>query len=206
LLGLGKVRRTRLWEFEKSEIKRRIARLLDREAEWNDERAALPIYFERKFGIDGAKPLVIETAEDEVKLCGIVDRIDQREDGWVVIDYKTARAPIAYSEALAGRNLQLPIYAMAATRVINESQPIAAAYYLHIHSRKKGTELPHKSDTQLTVDGLIAHAEARIRDYVTRIRRGEFPVHPSNAACCVNCDYKVMCRIQSLRAIAEESE
>jgi len=206
LLEQGKVRHTLLWEFDKSEIKRRVARLLNKEAEWNDERTATPIYFERKFGIDGTTPLVIETAEDDVKICGIVDRIDQRDDGWVVIDYKTGRAPIAYSEAMAGRNLQLPIYAMAASRVMGESQPIAAAYYLHIYSRKKGSELPHKSDAQLTVDRLIAHAEACIREYVGGVRRGEFPVSPSHATCCVNCNYDVMCRIQSLGAIAEESE
>lgn len=206
LLERGTVRRTRLWEFEKREIKRRIARLLDKEAEWNDQQPATPIHFERKFGIDGATPLVIETDEDDVKICGIVDRIDQRDDGWVVIDYKTGRAPIAYSEAVAGRNLQLPIYAMAASRVIGERKPIAAAYYLHIYSRKKGSELPHKSDAQVTVDSLIAHAEAHIRDYVARVRRGEFSVRPSNATCCVNCNYDVMCRIQSLGAIAEEGE
>jgi ATP-dependent helicase/nuclease subunit B len=198
LLDDGSIRKSALWDFEKGEIKRRVVRLLRKESEWNDETPATPIHFERKFGIAGEEPLVIKSEGGEVRLCGQVDRIDKREDGWVVIDYKTGRTPIRHNDALDGRNLQLPIYAMAASRVIEKGATVAAAYYLHIHSRKKGSELPRKDDARLSVEGLIRHAEDRIRDYVARARDGQFPIKPNDGRCYTGCEFDVMCRIQSV--------
>ena len=202
----GSVRKGPMWEFDKSEIKRRIVMLLQAEAEWNAKQAARPIHFELKFGEGDNAPLVIESEEGAIKLCGVIDRIDEREDGWVVIDYKTGRTPIRHADALDGRNLQLPIYAMAASRAIGNGAKIASAYYLHIHSRKKGSELPHKDDERLSLEALIAHAEERIRDYVRRARAGAFPVKPNNDRCHPYCEFDVMCRIQSLGATATEAE
>jgi ATP-dependent helicase/nuclease subunit B len=201
LLDEGAIRKGALWDFEKSEIKRRIVRLLHKESEWNDETPATPVHFERKFGIGGKAPLVIEAEDGDVKLCGQIDRIDEREDGWVVIDYKTGRTPIRHSDALDGRNLQLPIYAMAASRVIEKGATVAAAYYLHIHSRKKGSELPHKD---VSVESLIEHAENCIRDYVARARNGQFPIKPNDNRCFTGCEFDVMCRIGSLGSSADD--
>jgi ATP-dependent helicase/nuclease subunit B len=206
MASTGSIRKGAMWEFDKSEIKRRVKMLLHAEAEWNDEQAATPIHFERRFGEEGVPPLVIECEDGAVKLRGIIDRIDEREDGWVVIDYKTGRTAIKHAEALDGRNLQLPIYAMAASRVIGKGAKIASAYYLHIHGRKKGSELPHKDDERLSLESIIAHAEERIRDYVSRACAGSFPVKPNNDRCPTYCEFDVMCRIQSLAPSRVESK
>jgi ATP-dependent helicase/nuclease subunit B len=206
MVTTGNIRKGPMWEFDKSEIKRRVIMLLQAEAEWNGEQAARPTHFELKFGEGDKPPLVIECEDGAVKLCGSIDRIDEREDGWVVIDYKTGRAPVRHAEALDGRNLQLPIYAMAAGRAIGDEAKIASAYYLHIHSRKKGSELPHKDDERLSLESMIAHAEACIRDYVRRARGGAFPVKPNNDRCHPYCEFDVMCRIQSLGPTRAESE
>ncbi|HKS43069.1 MAG TPA: PD-(D/E)XK nuclease family protein [Blastocatellia bacterium] len=201
LLDEGAIRKNALWDFDKSEIKRRIVRLLHKESEWNDETPAKPVHFERRFGIGGTEPLVIETEDGQVRLRGQIDRIDKREDGLVVIDYKTKRTPIRHNDALDGRDLQLPIYAMAASRVIEKGETVASAYYLHIHSRKKGSELPHKD---ISVEGLIEHAENRIRDYVSRARNGQFPIKPNDNRCYTGCEFDVMCRIGSLGSSTDD--
>ena len=201
LLDDGTIRKNALWDFEKSEIKRRVARLLHKESEWNEETPAKPVHFERKFGIGGTEPLVIETEDGQVRLRGQIDRIDERDDGLVVIDYKTKRTPIRHSDALDGRDLQLPIYAMAASRVIEKGKTVASAYYLHIHSRKKGSELPHKD---ISVESLIEHAENCIRDYVARARNGQFPIKPNDNRCYTGCEFDVMCRIGSLGSSADD--
>lgn len=208
MLDTGEVRRDGLWEFNKEEIKRRVGRLLRREATWNDAEPAQPLLCECKFGMAGAEPLVIRCDGGDVKFCGIVDRIDHRRDSdeWVVVDYKTRRTPIPIKDALDGRNLQLPIYAMAATRVIKKEARVAAAYYLHIHSRKRGSELSKEGDAATSLEQLIDHAEQRIRTYVERIRGGSFPVQPNGDSVCQACDYGVMCRIQSLRASEDEQD
>jgi ATP-dependent helicase/DNAse subunit B len=206
MVSKGSIREGPMWEFDKSEIKKRVVMLLQAEAEWNGERPARPIHFETKFGEGNEPPLVIECDGGPVKLCGVIDRIDERDDGWVVIDYKTGRTPIRHAEALDGRNLQLPIYAMAASRAIGNGAKIASAYYLHVHSRKKGSELPHKDDERLSLEAIIALTEERIRDYVHRARSGAFPVSPNDDRCHPYCEFDVMCRIQSLGPTAVESD
>lgn len=201
LLDDGTIRKNSLWDFEKSEIKRRVVRLLHKESEWNEETPATPVHFERKFGIGGTDPLIIETEDGQVRLRGQIDRIDKRGDELVVIDYKTRRTPIRHSDALDGRDLQLPIYAMAASRVIEKGKTVASAYYLHIHSRKKGSELPHKD---ISVSSLIEHAENRIRDYVARARNGQFPIKPNDNRCYTGCEFDVMCRIGSLGSSTDD--
>jgi ATP-dependent helicase/nuclease subunit B len=206
MLDKGEVRRDGVWEFSREEIKRRVARLLRREAAWNDEEPARPVHCECKFGMDGAEALIISCPDGDIRFCGIVDRIDRRQanDEWVVVDYKTRRTPIPIKDAVEGRNLQLPIYAMAATRVIKKGERVASAYYLHIHSRKRGSHLTKKADAPASLDAMIEQAEARIRDYVSRVRDGQFPIEPNGDTVCQTCDYAVMCRVRSLRANQDE--
>jgi ATP-dependent helicase/DNAse subunit B len=193
----GEIRKGIFWEFEKAEIRRNVLGLLEKEAEWNSEQESEPVAFEQKFGFKGTPEMVIERDGRRERLCGVIDRIDRTEDGWVVIDYKTTRTPIHHREALEGRNLQLPIYLMAASR-LNREAKVAAGYYLHITSRKKGSEVPRSDDERLTVEAMIAEAERRIFDYAVSARAGRFPVSPSNEGCCQGCRYEVMCRINSM--------
>jgi ATP-dependent helicase/DNAse subunit B len=204
LIEEGRVKVTPLWDYEKADVKRRISMLLDKESQWNAERPTVPIAFEKKFGIGREEPLVVDDEDGGVKICGVVDRIDECEEGLVIIDYKTARTPIRHDDAVEGRNLQLPIYVMAASRVIKKNSRVASAYYLHINSRKKGSELPSSKDESLTIDALVSLAERHIRNYVKQARSGIFPVKPNRGVCPNYCEYDVMCRIQSLRDRGEE--
>lgn len=204
MLDTGEVRRDALWEFNKAEIKRRVGRLLRTEAAWNDEQPARPVDCECKFGYDDAEALVIECPGGDAKFRGVVDRLDYCDGDWIVVDYKTPRTPIHVREALEGRNLQLPLYAMAARRVIKKDEPVTSAYYLHIRSRKRGSELSDKPGAKDSLEQLIAHAEQRIRQYVEQVRGGRFPVQPNGDTVCQTCEYGVMCRIQSLRAFEDE--
>ncbi len=198
LASEGEIRQGVFWEFDKIEIKRNVVRLLVQEAVWNAERAARPLAFEEKFGFEDRNPLIVESDEGEIRIRGAIDRIDQSEEGLVVIDYKTTRTPIRHSDAMEGRNLQLPIYLMAA-RHLRPDARLSSAYYLHITSRKKGSEIPHAEDERLSIDAVIASAEEKIRHYAGQVRSGQFPVRPNDNRCYTNCEYECMCRIGSLR-------
>jgi ATP-dependent helicase/nuclease subunit B len=196
-----KVRKSGLWDFDKSEIKKRIVNLLRSETLANEEQSARPLAFEQRFGLDGKPPLVIGNSEGLIKICGSIDRIDKTEDGLVVIDYKTSRSPISTKEALEGRNLQLPIYLMAANRVIKHEEPVTTGFYLHIYSCKRGSELPNKN---LSLEEITTRAEEYIGEYVSKIRWAEFPVEPNQNRCPPYCKFDVMCRIQSLGSTADD--
>jgi ATP-dependent helicase/nuclease subunit B len=201
LLTDRKVRKSGLWDFDKSEIKKRIVNLLRSELLSDDPQTARPLEFEQSFGFGNQPPLVIGNSEGLIRICGSIDRIDKTEDGLVVIDYKTSRSPISAKEAAEGRNLQLPIYLMAANRVLKRSEPVTAGFYLHIYSCKRGSELPNKN---LSLDDITARAETYIGEYVSKARRAEFPVEPNQHRCPPYCKFDVMCRIQSLGSTSEE--
>ncbi|MEW6128928.1 MAG: PD-(D/E)XK nuclease family protein [Acidobacteriota bacterium] len=200
MLEKGEVRQTPLWEFEKADMKKRVVNLLRAEMHWNADNAAVPVRFEQRFGYGKQPPLVIGSLSGNIRIRGQIDRIDERDGELVVIDYKTARTPVSAREAEAGRNLQLPIYLMAADRVLLPDKAVAAGYYLHITSCKKGSELPKKN---LSVKEVVEKAEDFINDYVSSIRRAEFPIAP-NQNRCPPCEFETMCRIQSLGTSADE--
>ncbi len=201
LLDNREIRKSGVWDFDKSEIKKRVLNLLRHEALSNDEQAAKPLAFEQRFGDSNNPPLILENSEGNIKIGGCIDRIDKTEDGLVVIDYKTSRSPISVKEALEGRNLQLPIYVMAANRVIKRDESVTSGFYLHIHSCKKGSEFPNKN---LALEEITAKAEEFVGEYVNRARRAEFPVEPNQNRCPPYCEFDVMCRIHSLPSEAAD--
>jgi ATP-dependent helicase/DNAse subunit B len=200
MLEKREIRQSALWEFEKSEIKKSVTNLFRAELEWNAETSAMPVAFEQKFGMAGKPPLVLASLSGKIKIRGQIDRIDERDGELTVIDYKTARTPVSARDAESGRNLQLPIYLMAADRVMMRNKPVAAGYYLHITSCKKGSQFPSRN---LSLDDLTAQAERYIDDYVSRARRAEFPIQP-NQNRCPPCEFETMCRIQSLGTSADD--
>lgn len=205
MLESGEIRGGPLWEFEKKEIRRRIMKLLRAEAAWNRELPSTPLELERRFGIGDAAALIVSTREGDIRIRGVIDRIDRRSDGLVVIDYKTAASPISYRDAFEGRNLQLPIYLMAVEQVIRAGQPIASGYYLHIHSARKGSELRRGGGSEQAIGPVLNRSQDFIGEYTSQARGGQFPVRP-NGPCPAYCEYKVMCRIQSLRAASSTRE
>ncbi|MBI3653258.1 MAG: PD-(D/E)XK nuclease family protein [Acidobacteria bacterium] len=195
------IRQSALWDFEKSEMKKRLHNLLRAEALWQSEQTIEPIRFEQSFGQGGQAPLTIESADGSIKIRGSIDRIDKQGDGLAVIDYKTSRSPINAKDALEGRNLQLPIYLLAAQRVLKLGEAVTGGYYLHIYSCKKGSEFPNKMMDMKTI---TEKAEAFIREYVSKARRAEFPIQPNQQRCPPYCEFDSLCRIQSLGAAVEE--
>lgn len=200
MLEKREIRQGGLWEFDKREIKKRVVNLLRAEIEWHAERPATPVAFEQKFGMGGKPPLVLTSLSGKIKIRGQIDRIDEQDGELTVIDYKTGRAPVSSRDAETGRNLQLPIYLMAADRVMMRDKPVASGYYLHITSCKKGSPFPSKA---VSLDDLKEQAERYIHEYVNAVRRAEFPIQP-NQNRCPPCEFATMCRIQSLGTSADD--
>ncbi len=201
-LDSRKLRKSRLWEYETKEIKQDIVNLLTIEAEANQDNTVTPIAFEKRFGMGGEPPLVIEGESGKIKIRGIIDRIDESDSGFVVIDYKTSRTVILAREAEEGRNLQLPIYLMAANRFVKTEKPVESGYYLHVRNYKKGSEFPNK---KISMEELETRTLQYINDYVAGVRQAEFPIEPKQANCHQRCPYDGLCRIQSLQT-AERDE
>jgi len=135
------------------------------------------------------KPLRLEypfnfTLKNGVKVFGKIDRIDPKGKGIEIIDYKTGEDN---PKAKASHELQLKIYALAATRIKDDILNINPKdITLTLHFLDKNTKKSmhfEKKDLDRLEDELI--------EKITEIEKSDFKC--SKNALCVNCEYKILC-------------
>ena len=120
-----------LWGLQLEQMRRMLGDYLQA-ARARDELTPQCLHFELAFGPgmdteaahDAASqsgPVTIETPAGTVRLRGRIDRIDRIRfedvEGLLVVDYKTGRVP-SERDLLAGRTLQMPLYAAAAEAIL----------------------------------------------------------------------------------------
>lgn len=139
-------------------------------------------------------PLVLEVGERELRIGGVIDRIDHAADGaYRIIDYKSgAGVGLPRGGQLSGgRALQLPIYLLAGAMLLEADHRDGEAGY-HVVSRRGRLK-------RITFTG--ADYEARrddIQSVLTRIADGlaggDFHPEPSDSSCHW-CDYQNLCDV-----------
>jgi RecB family exonuclease len=129
------------------------------------ERA--PAYLEQPF----------EVAVDGWKLRGVIDRIDQTEAGWKIIDYKSGR-PVARKK----RDLQVALYALgAATAMQLEPLDLEVVYLASGDSVRVEN-----------ANALVREAQARGTEVAAGIRLARFAAKPERRRCRL-CPYRLAC-------------
>jgi DNA helicase-2/ATP-dependent DNA helicase PcrA len=137
------------------------------------------------------KPLAIEMQfsfmlKNGVKVSGKIDRIDQKNNGIEIIDYKTG---LDNPKANTAHELQLAIYALAATKVkdkILNKKPeeiTLTLYFLEGNTKKSMTF--SKEDLDKFEDELL--------EKITEIESSDFKC--SKNVLCLNCEYKMLCQV-----------
>ncbi len=188
-----------------------------RQAAEDDEGHLYPYRSEHRFSLK-MRELFPDTPTDslsELEVKGVMDRVDRteapgsaRDDQAVVFDYKLGSDPPGFDEMARGLDLQMPLYVLAA-RVEFPSVWIAGGGYLSIGKAhaNKGLYTPEAADLlQLDPEKTAVSGEAfedvldtcrsYIADYWERIRRGCFPVSPTNVTRCGYCPYGGVCRFE----------
>ena len=165
-----------------------------------------PSYFEARFG-GRLRPGDDETLSSEegvpfeakggvrVTFSGKIDRIDVSGDDTRarVIDYKTGRARTGGRKVLdGGKRLQLPIYLMAASRLLEKTHPEArvdSAQYLYVG----GSGGPGRMKlTREQLEGAMDDLATVVALIVRGISSGMFFSPPSDPGCSY-CDYADAC-------------
>jgi ATP-dependent helicase/DNAse subunit B len=184
-------RPTAWWREESAEILRRLRALLLAESERNRGAAAMPFDFEVPFGFKGKPALRVKLPVGIIRVIGQIDRIDQWPDGSVtLIDYKSGSTPINASQVIEGRNLQLPVYVLAAKA---QKQRVADAFFFHIRGGKSSGNV-----AQVDYEGWIDKAKEFMNVYVSNAREGRFAVEPrqfENGTCRAFCEFEPLCRV-----------
>jgi CRISPR/Cas system-associated exonuclease Cas4 (RecB family) len=144
---------------------------------------------ERRFGWDGEPPALLTLPDgSELRLSGIMDRVDRLADGsLVVVDYKTgSTVPFGGKSGVfdGGRRLQHVLYAAAAERMFDA--PVSRAEY-HFPTRHSQSHRVRYGREQMR-DGL-----AIVVDLLELVRNGWF-VPTNDPDDCKYCDYATVCR------------
>jgi hypothetical protein len=163
-----------------------------------------PRYLEVPFGDpdrDGSLPcLEIGRGSDAVKVRGTIDRVDvvAAEEGvaFRVIDYKTGPCPPRADVVDRAVALQLPLYALAAERLLLAEEAGTLRDLGYWGLRDKGYAPIDRVDWPALQDRL----EAQVLATVGRLRRGLFVIQPRKDDCTRFCDYGLVCRIAQVRS------
>lgn len=108
---------------------------------------------------DGKKIPAIELLNGNVKIKGKIDRVDESDNYFRVLDYKTGKADIADKNLYTGVKLQLYLYAAAVQKTCQEKQ-LAGLYYLPIKDKYEILEnKDHALAIGKTLDDEVALSE-----------------------------------------------
>lgn len=201
-----------LFEYEKYDIKFRLRRFLEKEKVrlLENRNGVVPSSFEVSFGRSSPEsfpPLTLKFPERSVTIAGVIDRIDMPPNASLsrpensanipvsIVDYKSSQTSISAKEAYAGRNIQLPLYALAVERSILPGSHVQEVQYLSVGSGESvGAIDLHDEKTR----GILQVVETHVRNFTNKIAGGDFRVEPSNVKVCPTCPQKKVCRVQEL--------
>ena len=197
----GLTGRALLWERDREALLADLAELLDRDESRDAGTRGQILISEFRFGLDSGAAAVAYDLSDgtAVRFRGVVDRVERRADGSVVVvDYKSGstrsyRGLDGADPTLAGTKLQLPVYALAAGKHFGTASVSAAvthAAYWFV------TAVPGRwSWLGLDVDDqLMSRFDQVVNMIVSGIRGGVFPGHAEAAddrkdhTVCPYCD------------------
>jgi RecB family exonuclease len=138
-----------------------------------------------------ARERTVSTMTERMTLCGRVDRIDERGDELVVVDYKTGRSPADAEDARS--SLALALYAVAAARTLRGRCTRVELHHLPsgrvaAHDHTPASLAEHVARAEEIAEQATAAAEGLAAD---GDRDALFP--PRTSPGCGWCDFLRVC-------------
>ncbi|NLL42749.1 MAG: hypothetical protein GX251_05375 [Firmicutes bacterium] len=163
-------------------------------------RGFRPKYLEKWF-----QGLAITTPLGSVVIRGRIDRVDVNAKGaYVLYDYKTGSAP-QINAMVAGKDVQIAAYLLAAQNILPQGTNVGAAYYLIGKRSRKGifhadyykdlgvTKGKNVLDEEGFADQNNRFAEI-LQNIAQGILQGAFPIEPASSRICSYCAFQGICR------------
>lgn len=197
-------RESELWEYEKEKYREKLLESIEKM--FSSSRGRMPmnnrwkcIGAEMKFGYpkegqDNTDPLLIETEAGPIRIRGIIDRVDQRDDGLIrVVDYKTGSSGFGKDELAAGSHIQAGVYAAAAVHALKLGTKSEGMYW-SINDKSVKHPIEYDSEKDESVPNL-----SFLNKFAAGIRDADFPAEPAGGSCPDYCPAAAWCRRYSRR-------
>jgi len=203
------------------------------QARWSDLTEPFqPSYFEVRFGpgsrasqtdadlkLSTDEPYRFQLGNEQILITGQIDRIDAGRVGnklvLNIIDYKSGKGVrFTGEQMLAGTQLQLPLYALAAEEHLLsdlDAETLAAGYW-NVKDKGFGSGKGKGTLEMREIDAGRLHPSAeweelrgqlveRIEQLIFGIRQGQFPVFNRDLHCTRWCPYRTTCRVAHVRSL-----
>lgn len=186
-----------LWEVAQEDILQDLERFLDDDEQYRANEGMQPRHSEYAFGFDGPPVELALPDGGGIRFRGFIDRVDVAQDGRraVVMDYKTGSSrPYGKMEddpLMAGKQLQLPVYALAVRQTLLPDAALRAEYWF-ISANGGYIRVP------VTLDAIEAEFRNTVQAIVEGVRGGIFPANPGPPGFggpenCRYCDFQRIC-------------
>ena len=193
-----------LWEMARAEIRRDLHTFLDADSEIRKTHDVSPIEAELSFGMPDSEFPPLEW--NDLRFRGVIDRIDVSPDGKtaLVLDYKTGGTwgytnmdddPVG-----RGTRLQLPVYALAAQKMLGSGVDVKAAYWFV----SSGGGFKTRPRSPVGLDEMQEPFTKVVKTITDGIRAGLFPANPGMSQSkrtenCKYCNFDKICPPESRR-------
>ena len=188
-----------LWEYEKEKYRQKLLDSIEKmfddgktkmpvNGSWMSVGAELEFGYPEK-GRDNAAPLTVETSAGPLRIRGIIDRVDRRNDGMLrVVDYKTGLPSFSKAELEAGSHIQAGVYAAAVVHALRLGPKCEGMYWSINYGSVKGYMLydPQNDQKFPNIEFLNRFAEG--------IRDAAYPADPAGGTCPDYCPAAPWCR------------
>jgi RecB family exonuclease len=191
-----------MWEADRVELIEDCVRWLKLEGELQITRALPLAAVEARFGermagekqgtLSQAEPIELDLPSGTVRFHGRIDRVnwDEKRSRFRVVDYKTGKK---YAEKPAelqgGRMLQLPLYVLAAAKLLRIDASAGGAAYVYPTRRGEFKTVEWQPDE---LAARQADVTSLLDAIVSGVRRGDFIVAPHDGACDY-CPFNGVC-------------
>jgi hypothetical protein len=154
-------------------------------AAFDPEGGWLPQAFECKFGLEGQPPLRLPSESGEIRLHGIVDRVDVNSKGELrIIDYKSGGSHLTPQDLIDGHRLQLPLYALAASQALGLGKPVEGFYWKLFQGEPSSLKLSRfKCESGAGPQAAFDMATSYVIGSVSGIRQGSFSPQSPQGGC-----------------------
>jgi ATP-dependent helicase/nuclease subunit B len=181
-----------LWDYEKAQLYEKLRFTVQALAE---DGGWMPIAYELKFGIDGEPPLEIKFDDTRILIHGVIDRVDQNTRRKLrVIDYKSGGSHLDSKDLIAGRRLQLPIYALAVRDALQVGTPVEGFYWKILAAEASSLKLAKfKVGEAQGIEAAFSVAREQVRQTVGGIHAACFTPAPPAGGCPPYCSGALWC-------------